>query len=84
MIRKLEIKPDPQGVERAIEELAADYEHPEQVRQFYQGRPDLLQGVRALALEDQVVAALVEGAQVSDKPIALDELLASQNQNQLG
>ena len=84
VIRKLEIKPDPQGVERAIEELAADYEHPEQVRQFYQGRPDLLQGVRALALEDQVVAALVEGAQVSDKPIALDELLASQNQNQLG
>ena len=58
--------------------MATDYEQPEQVKQFYRSRPDLLQGLRAVVLEDQVVDALVSGAAVSEAPQSLESLLNPQ------
>lgn len=78
VIRRKEIKLEPARVERAIDELAADYAQPELVKQLYQSRPDLMQNVRALALEDQVVEYLLEQAQVRDQPMSLDQLLSRQ------
>ena len=74
-IKAKDIKLDAKRVETTLEGLAADYENPEQVRQFYRGRPDLMQGLRAMALEDQAVEALLANAKVSDKSMSLDELL---------
>jgi trigger factor len=75
VIKAREIKLDAERVETALSELSADYEQPEQVKQFYRGRQDLMQGLRSMVLEDQVVAALIEGATMTEVSMSLDELL---------
>ena len=65
-----------------IDQIAADYDTPEQVKQFYRSRPDLLQGLRAMVLEEQVVESLVASATVNSVTRSLDELLRPQQQQQ--
>lgn len=78
VIKSQDIKLDPARVEKALDEMAADYEQPEQVKAYYRSRPEMLQGLRAMVLEDQVVDHLIAGVAVNDKPMSLDELLNPQ------
>jgi len=75
VIKSREIKLDEARVTAEIDKIASDYDAPEQVKQFYQSRPDLLQGVRAMVLEDQVVDSLPDSAQVTAVPMSLDALM---------
>jgi trigger factor len=75
VIKTRDLKLDQARIEKALDDVAADYEQPEQVKAFYASRPDLLQGLRAMVLEDQVVDSLVAGAVITEKPLTLDELL---------
>jgi trigger factor len=75
VIKKQEIKLDPARVEKALDDMAADYEQPEQVKAYYRSRPEMMQGMRAMVLEEQVVDNLIAGVEPSEKPMALDELL---------
>lgn len=75
VIKSRDIKLDSAKVEAALDTLAADYEQPEQVKAYYRSRPDMLQGLRAMVLEDQVVDSLVDGVSVVEKTLSLDELL---------
>lgn len=74
---------DVEKVEQALAEMANDYEHPEQVKQFYRSRPDLLQGLRAVVLEDQVVELLAAQASSTDAPQTLEQLLNPQSPAQV-
>ena len=67
-------------VEQTLAEMATDYEQPEEVKQFYRSRPDMLQGLRAVVLEDQVVESLTAAATVTDTPMTLELLLNPQAQ----
>ena len=78
VIKAREIKLDPARMDKALDNMAADYEQPDQVKAFYRTRPDLMQGLGAMVLEDQVVDALVAGGTVSEKPSTLDALLNPQ------
>lgn len=78
VIKSKQIKLDAAKVEQALTDMAADYEQPEQVKQFYRGRQDLMQGLSAMVLEDQVVAALIEGVAASSVTMSLDDLLKPQ------
>ncbi len=78
VIKSRGISLDASLVEKTLEEMATDYEQPEQVKQFYRSRPDLLQGLRAVVLEDQVVDALAAGATVTETPLSLELLLNPQ------
>ncbi|MGH8456359.1 MAG: trigger factor [Stenotrophobium sp.] len=78
VIKAKDIKLDQSRVEKALDDIAADYEHPEQVRQFYRGRQDLMQGLRAMVLEDQVVETLIGGVNPVEVKLTLDELLKPQ------
>lgn len=60
-----------------LDEMARDYEQPEQVKQYYRGRPELMQGLRAIVLEQQVVDSLLAGITPQDTPMSLDDLLKS-------
>jgi len=75
VIKARDLKLDEARVEKALDDLAMDYEQPEQVKAFYRSRPDLLQGLRAMALEDQVVESLIAGGKQSEVATTLDELL---------
>ena len=77
VIRESKITLDPARLERVLDELAGDYEKPEQVKQYYRGRQDLMQGVRAIVLEEQVVESLLSGVTPRDLPMSLDELLGN-------
>ena len=63
------------------EPSAADYEQPDQVRQFYRSRPDMLQGLQAVTLEEQVVESLLAGARTVELKLSLEDLLKSVSQS---
>jgi len=75
VIKERKIVMDASRLERVLDEVAGDYAQPEQVKQFYRGRPDLMQGLRAIVLEEQVVESLLSGAKQKDVPMSLDDLL---------
>ena len=75
------IKPETARVEKALDEIAADYEQPEQVRQFYRSRQDMMQGLQAVVLEEQVVESLLAGAKTSELKMTLEDLVKSVQQS---
>ncbi|NGY03465.1 trigger factor [Solimonas terrae] len=78
VIKARDIKLDSARVETALDGIAGDYEQPEQVKAYYRSRPEMLQGLRAMVLEDQVVDSLIDGVTLSEKPLALEALLNPQ------
>jgi len=78
VIKTQKVQLDTSRVDQALEEMAADYEQPEQVKAYYRSRPEMLQGLRAMVLEDQVVDTLIAGVTPTDKTLSLDELLNPQ------
>lgn len=78
VIKARDIKLDATRVEAALDNMAADYEQPEQVKAYYRSRPEMIQGLRAMVLEDQVVESLISGVTPTDKTLSLDELLNPQ------
>lgn len=80
VIKTKNITLDASRVEQTLTEMAGDYEQPEQVQQFYRSRPDLMQGLRAVVLEDQVVEVLAADAIVTEAPQSLEQLLNPQAQ----
>jgi trigger factor len=75
VIRDRKIVLDAARQERMLDELAGDYQNPDQIKQYYRGRPELMQGLRAMVMEEQVVEALLAGAKSREAPMALDDLL---------
>ena len=82
IINERNVQFDPARVEAALANIAADFEDPTEVMKMYQQRQDLMQGLRSVVIEEQVVEALVAGAQVTDEAMSLEDLLKSQNQAQ--
>ena len=66
---------DPARVRSTVETIASSYEEPEQVVKWYYGNRDLLSGIEALALEDQVVDWLLERAAVDEAPTTFQALM---------
>ncbi len=78
VIKTREIQLDRQRVEQLLDEIAADYQNPEQIKQYYQGNPQLMQGIHAMVMEEQVVESLLDSAKLKPKKMSLDELLNPQ------
>ncbi len=78
VIKLKDIKLDSSRVEAALDGIAGDYENPEQVRAYYRSRPEMLQGLRAMVLEDQVVDSLIAGVTPIETSLALEVLLNPQ------
>jgi len=75
VIKEKKIVMDPARQQRVLDEIAGDYQNPDQIKQYYRGNPQLMQGLRAIVMEEQVVEALLSGAKTKDVPMALDDLL---------
>lgn len=75
VIKDRKIVLDQPRLEKVLDEMAADYQQPDQIKQYYRSRPELMQGLRAVVLEDQVVEALISAVTPSEKTMSLDELL---------
>lgn len=69
------IKVDQARVRSAVESLAATYEHPEEVVNWYYSNRNLLANVEGLVLEDQVVDHVLQQLEVVDVPTTFDALM---------
>jgi trigger factor len=74
LVRVNGIAVDPVRVRTAVEGIAASYENPDEVVQWYYSDRDLLSGVESMVLEDQVVDWVAERAGVREVPSTFREL----------
>ena len=72
-----DLKADRASFEARLDELAASYEDPESVKNYYRSNERMRLAVEALALEDQVVAQVLESAQIEEKSCTFDEIVHS-------
>ena len=80
IIRSENLKPDPQRVRQAIEDLAENYEDPQQVIEWYYENPEQMAQIESQVLEQMAIEWIVERARVTEEPIAFDELMKQQQQ----
>lgn len=81
IIKKNEIKPDPDKVKSTIESIASSYEDPKQVVDYYYGNQEYLQNVEGLVLEQQVTDWALQQATVVEKAMEFKEVM-NPEQNQ--
>ena len=58
-----------------IEEMAISFEQPDQVRAYYRQNQQARSSIEGMVLEDQVVAHILEQAQVTEKQVDFDDLM---------
>jgi trigger factor len=75
IIRARGISSDPARVRARVEEMAAEYESPQEYIQWHYANPERLNGIQSLVMEEKVVEELLVTADVADKPVSFQELL---------
>lgn len=75
VITEREITVDAGKVRETVTRMAAGYEQPEQVIQYYYSDPQRLAQVEAQVLEEQVIETLVEETDQVDKPISFSAFM---------
>jgi len=73
MVKQFDIKADDANVRSTIEEMAAAYQEPEQVIEWYYKNEQQLEDVRAVVLEEQVVDTVLGKAKVTDVTVPYEE-----------
>lgn len=77
LVKKHDLNAKPEQVKAIVQELAVNYEHPEEVVRWYNADASRLREVENLVLEDNVVAWVMAGAKVSDQTVTMNELMGS-------
>lgn len=71
------IKTDADKVRAQVEEMAAEYDDPEEFKKWFYTDPSRLREIEGLALEEMVVEALMKEANVTEDAISFRELTSS-------
>jgi len=74
VVKQNGIQVDPERVKSTIEEMAATYEDPQEVVDFYTNNAEQRASVENLVLENQVVDWVLEQVKVEDKPSTFKEI----------
>jgi len=80
VIEANELTPSAEKVAQLIEEVAATYQDPEEVRNYYNSNPQQKSQVEALALEEQAVEKVLAGAKISQSEATYEEVIRAANQ----
>ena len=75
LVRAQALLAKPEQVRAVVEERAQSYEKPEEVVKWFYESAERLREIEAGVVEENVVAWALTKAQVSDQPIAFDELM---------
>jgi trigger factor len=75
VIKKEELKADPDKVRALVEENASTYEDPEEVINYFYSNEQMLANIEAAALEDQVVDFLIDKASVKTEAVSYEDAL---------
>lgn len=79
VIKAAELKADGDQVRAMVEEVASTYQSPEEVVEYYYNNEQLLQGVEAAVLEDQVVDHVLATSKVTEEDSSYDDLIKPEN-----
>jgi trigger factor len=84
LARQNQIQIDPDRVRTMVETIAASYEKPEEVIQWYYGNQEMLANVQSSVMEQHVVEWVIEhsGVEVKDQPASFNELVEEARQTQ--
>jgi len=77
IVQSEKIEVDDNRVKKKIEEIAAPYEQPQQVVDWYNGDKQRLAEVKALVTEEQIVDWAMEKAKVVDKKVTFKDIMNS-------
>jgi len=82
VMKQNQIQPDPDRVREAVETIAASYEKPEEVVQWYYGNQEMLSGIQSAVIEEQVVDWIMdqENVEVKEKKTSFEELVETAKQ----
>ena len=75
MIRKEEMTPDEDRIKSALEDLAANYDDPKQVIDYYRTNQQAMANVESMVMEDQLVDWVLERAKVSEETKDFDSIM---------
>ncbi|GAA0794329.1 trigger factor [Marinobacterium sediminicola] len=75
VVKTAELKADEDRVRETIEEMASTYQDAQQVIDWYYGNDQILNQIKSLVLEDQVVDHLVASAKVTEKVVPYEEAI---------
>jgi trigger factor len=83
VVKQNQLQVDPDRVREAIETIAASYEKPEEVIQYYYGNQETLANVQSVVMEDQVVDWALEnaGLEIEDDHTTFDALVEAARQS---
>jgi trigger factor len=84
IVKQNQIQLDPERVREVVDNIAASYEKPEEVVQWYYGNQEMLSGVQSSVIEDQAVEWVMEhgGVDISDNSMSFSELVEKAKQSQ--
>jgi len=84
IVKQNQIQLDPERVREVVDSIAASYEKPEEVVQWYYGNQEMLSGVQSAVIEDQAVEWIMEhgGVDVTDNQMSFSELVDKAKQSQ--
>ncbi|MDX1496735.1 MAG: trigger factor [Salinisphaeraceae bacterium] len=75
VIKHFDIKLDEAKVDEVLKSMAQGYGQSEEVINYYKSNPQIMQGIEAMAMEEQVVEKLVEGAKVKEVTMSYEKLM---------
>lgn len=75
VIKSAELTADEDRVNSTIEEMAETYQEPQQVIDWYKNNQEMLNQVRSLVLEDQVVDHLLASAKVNEVEVSYEDAM---------
>jgi len=64
-----------ESVKAKVEEMAKDYDDPDEFISYYMGNQELLRGIETLVMEDAVVAWIADQAKVTSKSSSFDDVM---------
>ncbi|HHO70481.1 MAG TPA: trigger factor [Halothiobacillus sp.] len=75
LVKSADIRLDEERLEAFIDDIAAVYDEPEQVKRHYKASEELMMNARTVVIEDQVVDYVIEKAKVTDKPMSFKDVM---------
>lgn len=77
LVKAHDLRAKPEQVRAIVQSHAQTYERPDEVVRWYYAEPARLREAEGLALEDNVVAWVLEKAKVVETPVSFDELMGN-------
>jgi trigger factor len=78
LVRTHNLQAKPEQIKQHVEELASSYEKPADVVRWYYGDNRRMAEVEAIVIENNVTDFVLKQAQVGEKPVSFDDLMAQQ------